>query len=213
MHLKKQSHGIKWEQFIPIILKEKITKKNEEEVAEIIESFLKEKYRVEENALLQYVAHLKLVLNKAGNNFFPIMARITENPIYRNDFTGFITTFPRGPYDTGRGYIWMIYDKTDERQIKAFIHELLHMQFEHYYKEKLLKLINEEQFSFLKESMTIIINKEFLHITSEQDRGYPIHQEFRKYLLNLWEHRQNFPQFISEAVKHVNEFQNINPAL
>src|SRR3989344_8445735 len=124
MHLKKQSHGIKWEQFIPIILKEKITKKNEEEVAEIIESFLKEKYRVEENALLQYVAHLKLVLNKAGNNFFPIMARITENPIYRNDFTGFITTFPRGPYDTGRGYIWMIYDKTDERQIKAFIHEL-----------------------------------------------------------------------------------------
>lgn len=204
---KKHSHGISWERFIPTSLKEKIHGKNEEDIAKIVEFYLKGRYDVEKNTLIQYADHLEVALNKAGEKILPTMARITEKPIYRDEFMGFITTFPRGPYDTRHGYIWMIFNKDNEWQVSAFIHELLHMQFEHYYKKDLLKLINEKQFEFLKESMTIINNSEFSNVTPIQDNGYPIHREFRKYLINLWQHRHDFNQFVAEATKHINDFQ------
>ena len=81
------------------------------------------------------------------------------------------------------------------------------MQFKHYYKERLKKQINEEQFGFLCESMTVILNEEFQEITRDVDKGYPIHQEFRKRLLVLWKQRQNFQEFVENAVKEVGKFQ------
>lgn len=204
--VKKQSHGISWERFIPVFLKEKIADKNNEEITKIIQSFLKEKYAIENKALLQYAKHLEQVLSAVSDKIFSIMERITEQSMYRNDFTGYITTFPRGPYDTASGHIWMIYGKDDQWQIGAFIHELLHMQFEFYYKNDLLQMINEEQFSFLRESMTVIINKEFLSVSLINDRGYPLHEEFRKLLLQLWEKRESFSFFVYEAVKRMSAF-------
>lgn len=203
---KKQSHGINWRQFIPNSLRGKLAGKNAEEITEIINSFLKEKYRAEKNTLLKYANNLQRVLNKTSKDIFSLMAHVTEKPMYRDEFTVFVTTFPRGPYNTSCGYVWMIYEKNDEWQTKAFIHEFLHMQFEHYYKEDLKQKMSDKQFEFLKESMTIIINKEFTKITSEQDKGYPIHQVFRKYLLELWEQRKSFNQFIEKAVNNVERF-------
>ncbi|MBI2645252.1 hypothetical protein HYW94_03725 [Candidatus Uhrbacteria bacterium] len=200
---KKQSHGILWECCIPIFLKEKMINKNNEEIAEIIESFLKEKYAVEDKALLKYAKHLEQILSGVSNKIFSIMERITEKSLYRNDFTGFITTFPRGPYNTESGYIWMIHDKDDQWQIGSFIHELLHMQFEYYYKDELLQIIDEEHFSFLRESMTVILNKEFASIFPIDDKGYPLHKEFRKFLLELWGQRKSFSQFVHEAAKRM----------
>ncbi|MDP3052302.1 MAG: hypothetical protein Q8N42_02220 [bacterium] len=204
---KKQSYGIDWQQFIPLMLKKKISNKNEKEVANLVNSFLNKKYYTGKNRLIVYANSLQKSLNNVADNVFTTMEIVTEKPIYRKYFTGFVTTFPRGPYSMKEGYVWFIYNKSDEWQIKAFIHELLHMQFEYYYKEALLKKINNEQFSFLKESMTVIINKEFAHIISEQDKGYAIHQEFRRYLLDLWEHRRGFSQFVNEAVKNIKKYR------
>ncbi len=205
--LKGQSHGISWLRWIPEAVKEKIKGKERKEVAEILRLFLGEKYATEEKLFTVYAEHLEIALRQITGRMFALLEKTTEKPVYRNEFTGFVTTFPRGPYSTKSGYIWFIYGKSDEWQIKACIHELLHMQFEHYYKEKLIKKINEEQFGFLRESMTVILNEEFREITREIDEGYPIHQEFRKRLLVLWKQRQNFSQFIAEAVKHINEFR------
>ncbi len=200
---KKRSYGIDWLKFVPLELKKKISGKSKEETVYLINSFLKKKYYTPKNKLIAYANSLQKSLNDVADNIFTIMKIVTEKPIYRKHFTGFVTTFPRGPYSAKKGYLWFIYNKSNKWQIKAFIHELLHMQFEYYYKNALLKKINNEQFSFLKESMTVIINKEFAHIISEQDEGYAIHQEFRKYLLDLWQHRQDFSQFVNEAVQYI----------
>ncbi len=205
--LKKQSYGINWLKFIPLTLRKKISNKNEKEMANLINSFLKKKYRTEGKKLTKYANNLQKSLNNVADNIFTTMEIITEKPIYRKHFTGFVTTFPRGPYNAKKGYIWFIYNKSNDWQIMAFIHELLHMQFKYYYKEVLLKKINDEQFSFLKESMTVIINKEFTQITSEKDKGYKLHQKFRKYLLDLWKYKKNFSQFVNEAVKNINKYQ------
>ena len=203
---KGQSHGISWAQWIPNVVKEQIEEKGTEEVTEIIRLFLKKKYAAEEKLFTDYAKHLETILRQISSRMFVLLEKITEKPIYRNEFTGFVTTFPRGPYYAKSGYIWFIYGKSDEWQVMACIHELLHMQFEHYYKEKLKKQINEEQFSFLRESMTVILNEEFREITREIDKGYPMHQEFRKHLLTLWKQRQNFQEFVENAVKEVGKF-------
>jgi len=204
---KGQSHGISWLRWMPKAVKEKIKGKEKKEVAEILRLFLEEKYVTEEKLFTAYAEHLETILRQISGRMFALLEKTTEKPICRNEFTGFITTFPRGPYSTKSGYIWFIYGKNDEWQIKACIHELLHMQFEHYYKEKLRKQINEEQFGFLRESMTVILNEEFQGITREIDKGYPIHQEFRKRLLVLWKQRQNFQEFVGNAVEEVGKFQ------
>jgi len=205
---KGQSHGISWSQWIPDAIKEKIKGKEKKEIAEILQLFLSEKYATEEKLLTDYAEHLEIVLCQINDRIFTLLEKTTEKPVYRNEFTGFVTTFPRGPYSTKSGHIWFIYEKSDEWQIKAYIHELLHMQFEHYYKEKLRKQINEEQFDFLRESMTVILNEEFREITQEIDKGYLIHQEFRKRLLVLWRQRQNFQEFIENAAKEVYQYTN-----
>jgi hypothetical protein len=203
---KEQSHGISWLKWIPDIIKEKIQGKEKKEITEILRLFLKEKYVAEEKLFTDYAKHLELVLRQISDKLLALLEKTTEKPAYRNEFTGFITTFPRGPYYTKLGYIWFIYGKSDEWQIKAYIHELLHMQFEYYYKEELRKQISEEQFSFLSESMTVILNEEFREITREIDKGYLIHQEFRKRLLALWKQRQSFQEFVENAAKEVIKF-------
>jgi len=210
---KGQSHGISWAQWIPNVVKKRIEGKGTEEVTETLRLFLKEKYAAEEKLFTNYAEHLEMVLCQVSSRIFALLEKVIEKPIYRNEFTGFVTTFPRGPYSTKSGYIWFIYGKSDEWQIKAYIHELLHMQFEHYYKEKLRKKINEEQLDFLRESMTVILNEEFREITREIDKGYPIHQEFRKHLLTLWRQRQNFQEFVENAAKEIGKFhmQGIPP--
>lgn len=204
---KKSSHGMNWERFIPEDLALKINNKSQEEITGLVTDFLRGKYGIEKDSFIKYASDIQGEFNKITDQIFFTMERITEKPICRDSFTGFITTFPRGPYNTKEGFIWMIFDKKRDWQIMAFIHELLHMQFEYYYKEELLKTINIEQFDFLREAMTIIINQEFQDLTQEQDKGYPIHQEFRKYLIKLWEQKKDFSQFIYEAVKHIDDFR------
>lgn len=203
---KGQSHGITWVNFMPDEIRTQIKGKNNEEISEVISLFLKNKYVSEEKNLEDYAKRLETALNNISEKMFSILERITEKSIYRDNFTGFITTLGRAPYFTPSGYIWFIYGKDDGWQIRACMHELFHMQFESYYKEKLEKQINKEQFAFLRESITVILNEESRNITSEIDRGYPQHQKFRSHLLTLWKQRKRFEEFIENAIKDLGKF-------
>lgn len=204
---KKSSHGIAWTQYFPARIQQAISEgKTSEEIEKILGAFLKEKYAVQAPTLEAYAEHLQEVLQIKSREIFSKLEQVTEEQLYRDEFTGFITTLPRGPYSTQSGYIWFIYGKSDAWQIKSCIHELLHMQFEHYYKNRLRQSMSEEHFGFLRESMTVIINKEFRDLTPEIDRGYPLHQEFRTHLSRLWEQKTNFKEFVERAVRDLPKF-------
>lgn len=209
---KKYSYGVDWIRRIPENLLPRIINQAQEVVEKEVRAFLEEKYVVEKDNLATYAEGLQKIVDKNANRVFAKLTQITEKPIYRKSFAGFITTFPRGPYNTTEGHIWIIYNKKYEWQITALIHELFHMQFEYYYKSGLLKILDIEQFNFLKESMTVIINDEFKEIITEQDKGYLIHQKFRQYLTELWGQRKDFSQFAHEAAKQVSNFQKEFPA-
>lgn len=204
---KGQSHGVTWVNYMPDKIRAQIQGKTNEEIEEIIDDFLKEKYISEEKKIAEYAENLEKVLNDISEEMFSILERITELSIYRDNFTGFITTLGRAPYYTPSGYIWFIYGKDDAWQIRACMHELFHMQFEHYFKERLENQISKEKFAFLREAMTIILNEEAKNITSEIDKGYPAHQEFRTHLLTLWKQRKSFEEFIENAVNDLEKFK------
>ncbi|MCX6812980.1 MAG: hypothetical protein NTV77_00590 [Candidatus Azambacteria bacterium] len=207
---KGQSHGLGWIKYAPSEVRAQIEGKNPEEIGEILRLFLEKKYITEKKQLIDYAANLEMALNNVSDKMFSTLERITEQPMYRDNFSGFITTFPRAPYFTASGYIWFIYGKNNEWQIMSCMHELFHMQFESYYKNRLEKQISNEQFAFLREAMTVILNEESHEITSEIDEGYPIHQEFRTYLLTLWKQKKNFEEFIENAIKSLKKFNPQN---
>lgn len=198
---QRSSHGVQWIKYLPKELRDKLIGTDYKKAKRLIILFLEKLYRRERNDLSKYASELSQFLDGHEDRVIKGIERITEKPIYRKTFIGYITTFPKGPYNTKKGEIGFIYKKSLEWQLTAFIHELLHMQFETYYKKSLDALLTKKQFQYLKESMTIIINDEFKDIITQPDKGYPIHQKLREKLEKIWYKRKNFQEFLDKAIK------------
>lgn len=204
---QRSTHSIQWIKYLPKELSGKLVDMNYKEAQGLIVLFLEKLYKQEGDDLPRYSLNLNKFLNNYGDQVIKDIERITEKPIYRKTFFGYITTFPKGPYNTKKGEIGFIYKKSLEWQLMAFIHELLHMQFETYYKKLLDDVLTKDQFQYLKESMTVIINDEFKDIITETDKGFPSHQKLRKELRKIWlkDRGQSFKSFLDKAVKVVKE--------
>jgi membrane protein CcdC involved in cytochrome C biogenesis len=127
------------------------------------------------------------------------MEKLTNHPIYRNDFTILLSSLNRWDYKyetwSNRHYI----KKSDT--ILFFLHELLHFQTIYYYKEYIIsKLHDEHKFEDLKESLTFLLNHEFNDIIEWPDQWYPQHKELRRqleeYRLSQSENERDFEKLI-----------------
>ena len=96
------------------------------------------------------------------------MEKVTGRKIYRNDFSIYLTTFPRGPYEYPKGIVGMPIVWLEETYIRTFVHELLHFQTYAYWKKMCLKKLKNKEFEDLKEALTVILNEEFLDIIKSQ---------------------------------------------
>jgi hypothetical protein len=113
----------------------------------------------------------------------------------------------RGPYYKPKGYVWHCIYWDDP--VEGFLHELCHFQFIHYWREnkdsEVSKLTNN-QFEFLKESLTIILDKDFMPIISKPDYGYDLHQNFRKELKKFWKKEKDFDKLVDFGVREIKTF-------
>lgn len=137
--------------------------------------------------------------NLIKEDVFFRMEKLTNHPIYRKDFTILLSSLNRWEYKyetwSNRHYI----KKTDT--ILFFIHELLHFQTIHYYKDSILKRLHDEnKFEELKEALTFLLNTEFKDIIEKPDCWYIIHQELRKkledYRLSQPEEQRDFEKLV-----------------
>lgn len=104
--------------------------------------------------------HIQTAFNQYKNDIFTTMESLTKYPIYRNDFTIFLTSLNRGPYKLIRWETWPGLDWT--WFVSVCIHEFLHFQRLWYYKEYIMsKLDNEKTFDDLKESFTFLLSYKF----------------------------------------------------
>ena len=61
--------------------------------------------------------------------------------------------------------------------------------FIHYFPNTNLK---KNEFEFLKESLTVILNDYYPQILFREDRGYPLNQKFRTLLYQKWKEVRSF---------------------
>lgn len=141
---------------------------------EYLESFRKE----HEEEAQHKIEEMTESLNKHKDVIFKKMETLTKHPIYRNDFTIFLTSLNRWPYKIN---LWQTWSGLDWKGfVPVFTHELLHFQTIYYYKEYIMsKLHDEKKFEDLKEALTFLLNYEF---PGMRDTWYPQHQVLRKQL-------------------------------
>lgn len=136
-----------------------------------------------------------------------ILEKITQHPMISNEFTFFITTFPRMPYFLDTFEIF-IFDSTEEfwgMPIDGFLHEALHYQFTYYWgkREDIMKL-NDEQFDYIKEALTVVLDEELQPILTTPDRGYDNQQAYRALLKKHWKKYHDFGALINFALSTLN---------
>jgi len=159
--------------------------------------YLKGYYKRNKKDLYKALCEANELFRKKTNSACKLMEKITQYPIYRNNFTCFFTTFPRCPYDYKKGYIWLTAPRPAKIYLNIFLHELLHFQYYAYYKNRPgVKKLSMGQSEFLKEALTVILNHEFLQYLHQKDKGYKLHQKLRKKLENFWKKNKDFPRLV-----------------
>ncbi len=198
----KTSHGIDWKKRVASEIYKNINGKTEKEAYRYLNAFLDQKYKQEENKIKIFEEYLYNEYNKNFTKACQTIEILTNRPLCCQDFTIFITTFPRGPYNLKEGYIWVYYGW--KNAILNFLHEALHFQFIYYWRNNPSSPINklsEEDFNFIKESLTVILDEDLYPLITTPDKGYDIHQSFRKELHAFWKKTKDFDKLVEFGVE------------
>lgn len=201
------THGNQWQDLIDKDLIDKLTGISQAEGFKILKPIIEAKYSREKD----FIENYKKSFNDEFKEKFILscekMEKIIGKPLYRNDFTFYITTIWRCPYDQEKGYIWTsIYMKDP---ISVFLHELCHFQFIYYWRENhesLVSKLTNDQFEFLKESLTIILDEEFFPLIDKIDEGFDSHQEFRSKLIQFWAKNKNFDELVNYGLEILSDY-------
>jgi len=192
------SYGVNWKSRINKRLQNKIVGKTRKQAFKFLIPYLKKLYkRINIEKEKEFAQNF---FDQNKGKLFKRMQEVTGRRIYRHNFTFFLTTFPRAPYNEKAGYVWLPVG-WKARHINVFLHELLHFQTLFYYEKQILERLGREEKEHLKEALTVILNVEFKDLLAEKDMGYRIHQYLRAELLKFWRKNRNFRKLISYGVK------------
>lgn len=202
----KVSFGMDWKQRIKPELREQIVGKTQKEANLFLIPYLENLYKKKDKKISKFIGKTKKIFDEKLENACVRIESVMGRPIYRKDFTLYFTMFPRAPYNPKTGSIWLSYRCKDP--VGLFFHELCHFQFIYYWRNKNtnVKKLPLDQFEFLKESLTVILDKDFLDIIEEEDDGYPIHKEFRSILKKHWQNNHKFEELVEYGLKNIDKF-------
>jgi len=200
----KFSHGVNWKKQIDDNLVNKLAGTTKSDAEKILIPFLNNLYIKEKKNIDYAQEFFEGEFAKKFQKGCEKMEEVMKRPIYRTDFTIFLTTLRRGPYNKSKGQVWTcIYW---DHPVASFLHELCHFQFIHYWREnpdsEVFKLSND-QFEFLKESLTMILDEDFFPLIRKPDYGYDLHQEFRKELKEFWKKEKDFDKLVEFGTNEI----------
>ena len=201
---KTPLHGNNWTAKAPVEIVEKLQGMTEIQAYEFLIPYLKKRYITDKEPIEKYTNFVKSEYKQKFNKGCHKVVDLLGKPIYRNDFTLFLSTFHRGPYNYNYGYSWIGIGWSDP--IGCFLHELMHFQFIHYYRnnpDSAVSKLTNEQFEYLKESLTIVLDKDFVPLIEQPDRGYEKHKQLRQELKVFWELNKNFDELVEFGLKRI----------
>lgn len=206
---RDESWGINWQnenQHIPDFLMKKILESDESEAIKLVEKHFSESNYQEfkEQIIKAEIRSLEAIWRLKEELFFRILEKITTKPIYQKTFPCYFTTGFMCPYQTEKKPNWFMVSiwKGIPFWITTICHEILHLQFIHYWQGEITDKIGKEKFEILKELLTFLLDEEeFDDIILSEDAGYPNHQKIRSQLAEFWSKNNDFQQLVDFGVK------------
>ncbi len=180
---------------------EKLKGKKFEEVKEYLLILLNKGYSNDKEKNNAKLKEIEKSWRDIENEFFNILKNLMNKPICSDNFACYITTIGRCPYNIKEKWFMLNIFWDNQRALTTIAHELLHMQFYHYYEEELMGRISMEKFQDIKEALTVLLNIEFKDILKYEDKGYPSHEHLREFIVKQWETNKDFEVLIEKCVE------------
>lgn len=134
--------------------------------------------------------------------------KITGKKFSKEKTTIFLTTFPRAPYSPEENTMYFYVHWNDI--VGIFLHEVLHMQIYRYWRtnpKSIVSKLSKDDFIFLNESMTFLLNEAPMNLVEKNDLGYPKHSEFRKELEKLRKEKKiSFEELLEFGAENLKRF-------
>ena len=183
----------------PEIVK-KVRRKKWEKTRNYLYKMLRKGYSIDKKKMNSNLKSIKSSWKKVEEKYFQKLEKITKKKIYTNKFHCYITTIGRCPYNQKEN--WFMVNIFSNDASTTIAHELMHLQFYHYFEKEIRKTLNEKQFQDLKEALTILLNMEFKGILKEKDKGYPGHKKLRNFIEKEWKKRKDFDVLIEKYINY-----------
>ncbi|MDO8516634.1 MAG: hypothetical protein Q7S33_00770 [Nanoarchaeota archaeon] len=140
-----------------------------------------------------------------NNEYFNRLEKIMKKPICSKDFTAYLTTAGRCPYDPEEKTFFFSFFNSLPNAMNTTGHEIMHLQFHEYYWQDTEKQLGKEKTADLKEALTVLLNLEFNDLWFAKDIGYEPHKELRKFIANEWKKEKDFDVLIEKCVDYLKE--------
>lgn len=203
----KDLWGLEWKNeiaFIPKELLSKILKSSFSQAVKITAEYIKNipQKRFRRLIIKEEINSLQKSWGGVEKKYFKVLENITQKPIFSDNFGCFWTTGFMCPYNQKENWFMVSFWHSTPFSITTICHEIMHLQFLHYYQDYLKKQgLKNNQIEDLKEALTFLLNEpEFYEIILSNDSGYPEHKELRKKLRSIWLKDKNLKNLIDKAI-------------
>lgn len=161
----KNLWGLHWRDqiaHIPDELLEKIEKAGFSRAQKIVEKYIEKnpKKQYENKIMYSEMQSLKKSWRMIEKKYFEILSKITQKPIFKNNFGCYFTTGLVCPYNEKENWFMVSMWHSIPFSITTICHEIMHLQFLHYYKKYLIKKgLNKNRIENMKEALTFLLNE------------------------------------------------------
>jgi hypothetical protein len=143
---------------------------------------------------------------KVDKEYFKRLERIMHTSLKINEIPVYLTNSPMCVYDPRKNsasFFTHFYGNISWT-INVAMHELMHIYFHNskYWKICEREIGRRKTFD-LKEALTVLLNSEFNDLMINEDEGYEIHKELRKYIFKEWEKEKDFDSLIDKSIKWI----------
>jgi len=206
----KDRWGMDWKRkvnFIPQHLLDKILKEDYKSAEVLVYKHILSNPRKKMYQLVikEQLKAVENIWRKIEKEYFKRLERVTQKPIYWNNFTCYLTTGQMCPFNTDQKMFTISKWQPISANITTICHEIFHLQFLHYYWDYCREFLSKEQVSALKEIITFILNTDFGDLLASYDMGYPAHEKIRAKLKEIWLKEKDFKKFLDKAIKITKE--------
>jgi hypothetical protein len=210
---QRNKWGYAWEKrvvSIPKDIQDKILKKSRKSAELLVYKYLmfNRRRQIFQLTINQQIKAVGVIWRRIEKRFFKRLEKITQKPIFWNNFGCYLTTGNTCPYNPKEKWFMISMWHNVPANIKTIGHEIFHLQFLHYYEKYCLQFLSEQQKEDLKEAITFILNTDFNDLLICNDGGYPNHMKLRKKLEKIWQKDKNFKRFLDKAIKLTKKLTN-----